>query len=62
MMASATRTVLLADHSKFVRDGLYALAPLTDFDLLIVDDGLAQDQVREIRERGTDVMVVPRTG
>ncbi|MER5889783.1 DeoR/GlpR family DNA-binding transcription regulator [Streptomyces sp. NPDC001941] len=60
MMRAATRTVLLADHSKFVRDGLYALAPLTDFDLLVVDDGLPQEQVRRIRDRGTDVMVVPR--
>ncbi|MET8684700.1 DeoR/GlpR family DNA-binding transcription regulator [Streptomyces sp. NPDC004732] len=60
MMAAATRRVLLADHTKFTRDGLYALAPLADFDLLVVDDGLAQDEVREIRRGGTDVRVVPR--
>ncbi|WP_078965094.1 DeoR/GlpR family DNA-binding transcription regulator [Streptomyces aureocirculatus] len=60
MMAAATRRVLLADHTKFTRDGLYALAPLTDFDLVVVDDGLAREEVRAMRERGTEVLVVER--
>ncbi|MFD9858739.1 DeoR/GlpR family DNA-binding transcription regulator [Streptomyces alboflavus] len=60
MMAAATRRVLLADHTKFTRDGLYALAPLTDFDVVVVDDGLAREEVRAMRERGTEVMVVER--
>ncbi|MEU6122563.1 hypothetical protein [Streptomyces sp. NPDC047123] len=60
MMAAATRPVLLADHTKFTHDGLYALAPLSDFDLLVVDDGLAQQGVGAIRRGGTDVRVVPR--
>ncbi|MGA4846780.1 DeoR/GlpR family DNA-binding transcription regulator [Streptomyces sp. G5(2025)] len=60
MMAAATRRVLLADHTKFARDGLYALAPLSDFDLLVVDDGLAAEEVGAIRRGGTDVRVVPR--
>ncbi|MFC7304652.1 DeoR/GlpR family DNA-binding transcription regulator [Streptomyces monticola] len=60
MMGAATRSVLLADHTKFTRDGLYALAPLTEFDLLVVDDGVSAEEIRTIRGRGTDVMVVPR--
>ncbi|MFD9906312.1 DeoR/GlpR family DNA-binding transcription regulator [Streptomyces sp. NPDC059063] len=60
MMAAATRRVLLADHTKFTRDGLYALAPLTDFDVVVVDDGLARDEVRAMRERGVEVQVVER--
>lgn len=59
MMESAARTVLLADHTKFTKDGLYALAPLTDFDLLIVDDGLPPEETRAIRARGTELMLVP---
>jgi DeoR/GlpR family transcriptional regulator of sugar metabolism len=51
--------VLVADHTKFTKDGLYALAPLTAFDLLIVDDGLPAEQVRAVRAAGTEVMVVP---
>ncbi|MFF4607121.1 DeoR/GlpR family DNA-binding transcription regulator [Streptomyces sp. NPDC001339] len=59
MMESAGRRVLLVDHTKFAKGGLYALAPLTDFDLLIVDDGLPAEQIRRIRAAGTEVMVVP---
>ncbi|GAU69079.1 putative DeoR family transcriptional regulator [Streptomyces sp. NBRC 110611] len=59
MMECAGRRVLLVDHTKFAKGGLYALAPLTDFDLLIVDDGLAAEQIRRIRAAGTEVMVVP---
>ncbi|MFI6938047.1 DeoR/GlpR family DNA-binding transcription regulator [Streptomyces sp. NPDC050418] len=60
MMEAASRRVLICDHTKFLRDGLYALAPLADFDLLVVDDGLPAEEVRAIRGRGTDVLVVPR--
>ncbi len=60
MMAAAGRRVLVCDHTKFLRDGLYALAPLTEFDLLVTDDGLPAEEVRAIRGRGTDVLVVPR--
>lgn len=59
MMQSAARRVLVLDHTKFTKDGLYALAPLTDFDLVIVDDGLPAAQLRALRAAGTDVRVVP---
>ncbi|MFG2531200.1 DeoR/GlpR family DNA-binding transcription regulator [Streptomyces sp. NPDC048516] len=62
MMESAGRRILVADHTKFTKGGLYALAPLTDFDLLIVDDGLPPDQVRDVRTAGTEVLVVPARG
>ncbi|AOP48739.1 DeoR/GlpR family DNA-binding transcription regulator [Streptomyces lydicus] len=59
MMESAGRRILVADHTKFAKGGLYALAPLTDFDLLIVDDGLPAEHLRRIRAAGTEVLVVP---
>ncbi|MFI0214974.1 DeoR/GlpR family DNA-binding transcription regulator [Streptomyces lydicus] len=59
MMESAGRRILVADHTKFAKGGLYALAPLTDFDLLIVDDGLPTEHLRQIRAAGTEVLVVP---
>lgn len=37
LMESADQRVLLIDHSKFAKRGLHRLAPLTDFDLVIVD-------------------------
>ncbi|MFD7027400.1 DeoR/GlpR family DNA-binding transcription regulator [Streptomyces sp. NPDC059917] len=60
MLAAAKCRVLVADHTKFHQEGLYALAPLTDFDFLVVDDGLGAKEIRAIRERGTQVVVVAR--
>ena len=37
LMDSADRRVLLLDHTKFSKHGLHQLAPLTAFDLVIVD-------------------------
>ncbi|MEV2277174.1 DeoR/GlpR family DNA-binding transcription regulator [Nocardiopsis sp. NPDC049922] len=59
LMDAAARRVLLVDHTKFTREGLYALAPLTRFDLVIVDDGVPRDELRRIRDQGVDVQVVP---
>ncbi|MYT34298.1 MULTISPECIES: DeoR/GlpR family DNA-binding transcription regulator [unclassified Streptomyces] len=62
MMESAARRVLAADHTKFTKDGLYALAPVADFDLLITDGGLPAEEVRAIRAAGTEVTVVAGGG
>ncbi|MGW3625421.1 hypothetical protein [Streptomyces sp. NPDC000880] len=43
-MDSAARRVLLVDHTKFSRQGLYTLAPLTAFDTVLVDDGLPLEE------------------
>ncbi|WP_262698738.1 MULTISPECIES: DeoR/GlpR family DNA-binding transcription regulator [Streptomyces] len=59
MMAAAARRVLLVDHTKFANQGLYALAPLTDFDLVVVDDAAPAGEVRGLREHGVDVRIVP---
>ncbi|CAM4024921.1 DeoR/GlpR family DNA-binding transcription regulator [Nocardiopsis rhodophaea] len=59
LMEAAERRVLLVDHSKFTRQGLYALAPLTRFDLVIVDDGIPRAELRRIRDAGVEVQVVP---
>ncbi|PZT70301.1 DeoR family transcriptional regulator [Streptomyces sp. SW4] len=58
MMASAARRVLIIDHTKFANQGLYALAPLTDFDLVVVDDAAPATEVRRLRDSGVRVRVV----
>ncbi|MFH9660938.1 DeoR/GlpR family DNA-binding transcription regulator [Streptomyces sp. NPDC017248] len=55
MMAAATRRVLLVDHTKFAHQGLYALAPLTDFDLVLVDEAAPAAEVRRLRDSGVRV-------
>lgn len=58
LMDAAARKVLLVDHTKFSRQGLYLLAPLTSFDLIYVDNELPAEQVRHIRDLGVQVRLV----
>ncbi|WP_419997147.1 DeoR/GlpR family DNA-binding transcription regulator [Streptomyces boninensis] len=62
LMGRAARRVLLVDHTKFERRGIYALAPLTDFDAVLVDDGVPPATLRRIRDLGVPVTVVRARG
>lgn len=57
MMASAARSVLLVDHTKFAKRGLHELAPLTRFDTVVVDGGTSAADLADLRERGVQVVV-----
>ena len=59
MMSSAGRRVLLVDHTKFGKVALHKLAPLQDFDLVVVDSGIDEDQLDQLRECGVSFEVVP---
>jgi DeoR/GlpR family transcriptional regulator of sugar metabolism len=59
LMASAARKVLLVDHTKFRRRAVHQLAPLTDFDAVIVDAGIDPGDLRAMRELGVEVEVAP---
>ncbi|WP_405743625.1 DeoR/GlpR family DNA-binding transcription regulator [Streptomyces sp. NBC_01525] len=52
LMAAARRKVLLVDHSKFGRQALYELAPLADFDLVISDTQLPQEEQDALQSLG----------
>jgi DeoR/GlpR family transcriptional regulator of sugar metabolism len=57
MIASAGRTVILADHSKLgVVAGAF-VAGLTEVDLLITDDGADPRVLAELRGSGLDILV-----
>ncbi|SFP52965.1 DNA-binding transcriptional regulator of sugar metabolism, DeoR/GlpR family [Amycolatopsis arida] len=56
MLASGERKVLLMDSSKLPRTALHRLAPVADFDLLIVDADTPDHLVEELRNR-TEVEV-----
>ncbi|MFC5182537.1 DeoR/GlpR family DNA-binding transcription regulator [Actinomadura harenae] len=62
LMESADRRVLLADHTKFVKNGLFQLAPLTDFDLVIVDAGTPTPEIEALRARGVHLHIAGRDG
>ncbi len=59
LMKAATRRVLLIDHTKFSQEGRYALAALTDFDLVLTDDRLPVAEQRRLRDHGVVLKVVP---
>jgi len=62
MFEAASRRVLYADHSKFGNRALHALAPLSDFDAVVLDAGTHPDDVARLQQRGVDVTVVPVAG
>lgn len=59
MLEVAALRVLYADHTKFSRRALHALAPLSAFDLVIVDDRTPREIVEQMRSRGIALEVVP---
>ncbi|MGP8300083.1 DeoR family transcriptional regulator [Streptomyces inhibens] len=52
LMAAARRKVLLVDQSKFGRQALYELAPPADFDLVISDEQLPQEEQDALQSLG----------
>ncbi len=59
MIAAAAHRVLLVDHGKFGRVALHRLAPLGDFDLVVVDEGVDEAGLRQLREARVRFEVVP---
>lgn len=57
MMDVAERRILYVDHTKFQRRALHALAPLTAFDLVIVDDRTPEETLRELRDSAVEFEV-----
>ncbi|MEB3369811.1 DeoR/GlpR family DNA-binding transcription regulator [Saccharopolyspora mangrovi] len=58
MMQAASRRVLLIDHTEFSQHGLYALAPLTEFDLALTEDVLPAAEQRRLRDDGVTLKTV----
>lgn len=58
MKASKTR-IFLADHTKFTRRALHVMAPLDDFDFIVVDSATPTDTIRYIQDLGPQVLVAP---
>lgn len=58
MLAAAARSILLVDSSKFGKVALHLFADLTEFDLVITNDGLSPDIVRSLRAAGVRLRIV----
>jgi DeoR/GlpR family transcriptional regulator of sugar metabolism len=59
MFDSAAKRILLADHTKFERRALHAMGNLSEFDAIIVDDGMAPLQVELLRSRSINIVIAP---
>jgi DeoR family fructose operon transcriptional repressor len=56
LVASARRTVVLADHSKFGRTDLARVAPLAAVDAVVTDSGVEPELADEIEAAGPRVV------
>ncbi len=59
MLDSAERRVILLDHSKFSRRALFQFATLDEFDAVVVDSGIADTTLEDLRVAGVAVEVAP---
>jgi DeoR/GlpR family transcriptional regulator of sugar metabolism len=59
MFNASARRILLADHTKFEHRALHALAHLSEFDVVIVDEKTPEEHVSRMRSRGIHVVVAP---
>jgi DeoR/GlpR family transcriptional regulator of sugar metabolism len=58
-VTTARRTIVVADHTKWLETGLATTAPLSAADVLITDDGLGAEAARELREQVGELVLVP---
>lgn len=62
MIHSAARRILLLDHTKLGKQALREIAPLSKFDLVIVDAKTPPQKVEALKESGVSVKVAPDLG
>ncbi len=59
MIEAATKTIVLADSSKFGRRGFSKICNMSDIDLVITDSGLPPKMLKGLQEQGVKVTMVP---
>jgi len=57
MLQAARRKILIVDHSKFSRRALHAIAPISEFDIVIVDSNIDPADLRRLRQSNVDVRI-----
>lgn len=57
MVKQAKEVILLIDHTKFSQTGLTQIAPLHNFDRIITDSGIRQEDIADFAKNGIDIEV-----
>ena len=58
MMAASSKTVVLADSSKFGQHGFGRIATLEDVDIIITDDGVSPEMRKIVEDAGVELIIV----
>ena len=61
MMATAQKTIILADSSKFGRRGFSKISDMEDIDQIITDSKVSSTVVKRLEEMGIDLTIVEDT-
>lgn len=59
MMASAQKTIVVADSSKFGKRGFAKISNMDEIDIIITDSNVKPSVVRKIEELGIDLILAP---
>ena len=62
MIEAASEVILLADHSKFGRQALVRVAPITAVNRIITTAGIDPDEAAAIRDLGIELVIVEPDG
>lgn len=57
MMAASSKTVVLADSSKFGQRGFGHIAAIDDVDIIVTDDGISREMRDSIEEMGIELII-----
>ncbi len=57
MMSAATKTILLADSSKFSKQGFGKICTLDQIDTLVTDEDIPETTLHQLEEQGVEVII-----
>jgi DeoR family transcriptional regulator, fructose operon transcriptional repressor len=57
MIEISSRVIIVADHTKFGRGGMFPMAPLSAANVVVTDSGVAPQHVEMLRAHGIEVFV-----
>lgn len=59
MLRQAERSVLMLDHTKFTRRALHRQAAISEFDVVVVDSGIAARHLAQLQDSAEQVIIAP---